>query len=56
MTYIPFKQKHSIAKRMNESERILSKFPDRIPVICERNPGNSTLDHIDKNKFLVRRP
>lgn len=53
MTYIPFKQRYSIAKRMNESSRILSKFADRIPVICERNPTNNTLDHIDKNKFLV---
>lgn len=53
MTYIPFKQKHSIAKRMNESSRILQKFNDRIPVICEKNPSNNTLDYIDKNKFLV---
>lgn len=53
MTYIPFKQKHSIAKRMNESARILQKFSDRIPVICEKNPYNNTLDYIDKNKFLV---
>lgn len=53
MTFVPFKQKHSIAKRMSESSRILSKFSDRIPVICERNPSNNTLEHIDKNKFLV---
>lgn len=53
MSYTPFKQKHSIAKRMNESSRIFQKFNDRIPVICEKNPFNNTLDNIDKNKFLV---
>lgn len=53
MSYVSFKQKHSIAKRMNESSRILSKFSDRIPVICERTPSNNTLENIDKNKFLV---
>lgn len=53
MSYIPFKQKYSVVKRMNESARILSKFPDRIPVICERSTSNNTLENIDKNKFLV---
>merc|ERR1712032_367599 len=39
-------------KRSAESQRILSKYPDRIPVICERAP-HSELPDIDKKKFLV---
>lgn len=30
-----FKDVHSFEKRRNESMRILSKYPDRIPVICD---------------------
>merc|ERR1719440_233097 len=39
-------------KRSADAHRILSKYPDRIPVICERAP-RSTLPDIDKKKFLV---
>jgi len=39
-------------KRMAESKRILTKYPDRIPVICE-NAARSNLPEIDKKKFLV---
>merc|ERR1712113_1333879 len=43
---VPFDQ------RQAEAGRILKKYPDRIPVICEKAP-NSTLPDIDKKKFLV---
>merc|ERR1711972_803853 len=39
-------------KRCAESKRILAKYPDRIPVICEKAP-RSDLPDIDKRKFLV---
>merc|ERR1712039_788202 len=39
-------------KRLAEAKRILEKYPDRVPVICERAP-RSTLPEIDKKKFLV---
>jgi GABA(A) receptor-associated protein len=39
-------------KRQAESRRILAKYPDRIPVICEKAP-RSDLPDIDKKKFLV---
>lgn len=48
----PFKRENSIEKRMKESSRILEKFPDRIPVICEPSARSSHLK-IDKKKFLV---
>jgi hypothetical protein len=34
------------------SERIRGKYPDRIPVICEKNEKSNVPD-IDKKKFLV---
>mmetsp|Transcript_58788 Transcript_58788/g.140127 ORF Transcript_58788/g.140127 Transcript_58788/m.140127 type:complete len:136 (-) Transcript_58788:183-590(-) len=39
-------------KRSSEARRILGKYPDRIPVICEKAP-RSNLPDIDKKKFLV---
>jgi GABA(A) receptor-associated protein len=47
-----FKKDHSLEKRRNEALRILSKYPDRIPVIIEKNPKNDIPD-IDKHKYLV---
>merc|ERR1719188_134697 len=38
--------------RRDEAKRILAKYADRIPVICEK-AANSTLPDIDKKKFLV---
>jgi len=35
-----------------ESQRLITKYPDRIPVIVERASG-CKLNNIDKNKFLV---
>jgi len=48
----PFKRANSIEKRMKESRRVLDKFPDRIPVICEASSKSSHLK-MDKSKFLV---
>mmetsp|Transcript_59304 Transcript_59304/g.171349 ORF Transcript_59304/g.171349 Transcript_59304/m.171349 type:complete len:119 (+) Transcript_59304:76-432(+) len=39
-------------KRCAEARRILSKYPDRIPVICEK-AERCDLPDIDKKKFLV---
>eukprot|EP00438_Fugacium_kawagutii_P004861 Skav221082 [mRNA] locus=scaffold3118:539259:544695:- [translate_table: standard] len=39
-------------KRCAEANKILAKYPDRIPVICVRAPS-STLPEIDRKKFLV---
>lgn len=49
-----FKQKYSIQKRMQESVRITQKFPDRIPIICEKSINSrDNLPQIDKIKYLV---
>ena len=47
-----FKDRYSFEDRFNESSRILLKFPDRIPVIVQRNKNND-MPNIDKEKFLV---
>lgn len=39
-------------KRCLESRRILEKYSDRVPVICDRLK-NSDLPQIEKTKFLV---
>ena len=39
-------------ERLDESHKIKTKYPDRVPVICEKNPG-SGLDMLDKRKYLV---
>eukprot|EP00756_Hemistasia_phaeocysticola_P007648 Hpha_TRINITY_DN14344_c0_g1::TRINITY_DN14344_c0_g1_i1::g.86771::m.86771/K08341/GABARAP, ATG8, LC3; GABA(A) receptor-associated protein len=47
-----FKREKDFADRKKESERITKKYPDRIPVICEKMDGSDVPD-IDKNKYLV---
>jgi GABA(A) receptor-associated protein len=48
-----FKQKTPDASaRRAESLKIKEKYPDRVPIICEKDP-KSTLMEIDKNKYLV---
>lgn len=43
---------YSIEKRKAEAERIRQKYPDRIPVICEK-VEKSDIPTIDKKKYLV---
>mmetsp|Transcript_29925 Transcript_29925/g.39326 ORF Transcript_29925/g.39326 Transcript_29925/m.39326 type:complete len:123 (-) Transcript_29925:241-609(-) len=47
-----YKKLHSLEKRTADSERIRTKFPERIPVICEKSP-DSDIAAIDKQKYLV---
>lgn len=47
-----FKRANSIEKRIKEASRVLEKFPDRIPVICEPSAKSNHLK-MDKIKFLV---
>ena len=39
-------------KRKSEAERIRQKYPDRVPVICEK-ADRSDIPDIDKKKYLV---
>lgn len=40
--------------RLNESKRIMTKYPDRIPVIVNKS-DRSNIQDIDKKKYLVPR-
>ncbi len=48
-----FKSEHTSDQRKAESERIRSKYPDRIPVICEKADRSQSMADIDKKKYLV---
>lgn len=50
-----YKSSNTFEKRLDESQRILKKYPEKIPVICEIAKGKekSDLPKIDKCKFLV---
>ena len=48
-----FKGIHTFEERCIESEKIMKKYPERIPVIVEK--GVCQLQDIGKNKFLVSR-
>ncbi|XP_061582291.1 microtubule-associated proteins 1A/1B light chain 3C [Cololabis saira] len=53
MEMMPFKQRKCLATRKDEVCNILSKFPNKLPVIVERYIREQTLPLLDKTKFLV---
>ena len=48
-----FKAKYDLKKRRDESSRIITKYPARVPVIVEKSHTEKVLASIDRNKFLV---
>tara|TARA_B100000927_G_C16239641_1_gene378884 strand:- start:213 stop:560 length:348 start_codon:yes stop_codon:yes gene_type:complete len=48
-----FQTKYSLEQRSKESSRIIEKYPDKIPIICEKYNKDKSLYTIDKNKFLA---
>ena len=46
-----FKEIHDFNTRKNEADRMIEKYPERVPVICEKL--GLDLPDIDKYKFLV---
>lgn len=51
-----FKKSTSFENRYRDSTNILFKYPDRVPIICERaKTANEDCPIIDKNKYLVPR-
>ena len=47
---VTFQSKHPFLKRKEESDRILAKYPDRVPVICERL--TKRINELDRKKYL----
>jgi GABA(A) receptor-associated protein len=52
-TRTAFHRDHSFEKRKGESNRILKKYPDRIPIIVQRVESNTSIPDINKKKYLV---
>ena len=53
-TSTSFKSEFSFAKRSLEAKRIMSKYKDRIPIICEKAKHcGKDCPLIDKKKYLV---
>ena len=48
-----FKTKFTFEKRKSESDTILVKYPNRIPIIIERDSRSKDVPDIDKKKYLV---
>ncbi len=46
-----FQTKYNLAKRTNEAQRMLNKYPDRIPVIVDS--GTVDTPKLNRHKFLV---
>ena len=47
-----FKTQYTIEARIEEARRIITKYPERRPIICEK-ASNTDLPSIDKKKYLV---
>ena len=48
-----FRSMHSEERRRGESARIRTKYPELVPIICERGGDSTSVPDIDKKKFLV---
>ena len=52
--YFQFEDKHSFEDRKEEATRIINKYPERIPIICEKcDKKNMSVPTLDKTKYLV---
>jgi GABA(A) receptor-associated protein len=50
-----FKKKYAFQDRCEESYKVLNKYIDRIPIICEKSSTQTQLPDIDKHKYLVHK-
>lgn len=48
---IPFKKQYTFEERHTESSRVMGRYSDRVPIICEKL--NNKMPTIDKKKYLV---
>lgn len=49
----PFKSRKSLPARLEETKKIKSRFPSKVPVVVERYRKEQELPPLDKTKFLV---
>lgn len=50
---VEFKEVNPLEKRKEWSQKIREGYPDRIPLIVQKNPNAKTIPDIEKTKFLV---
>lgn len=51
---ISFKNEFTFEDRLAEAKKVIKKYPDRIPIICERaTKATRDCPFIDKRKYLV---
>lgn len=48
-----FSNRYTFTERFQEAARVLTKYPERIPVICEKNEKCHDLNNLGKEKYLV---
>lgn len=48
-----FIEKYTFSERLRDCNKIMTKFPDRIPIICEKSPDDFYTPEIDRHKYLV---
>jgi GABA(A) receptor-associated protein len=48
-----FKNRISFRERKNHCDNILLKYPDRIPILCEKFYYSKNAPEIDKHKYLA---
>ena len=55
MSYKPyyFKDKYSFEERFDEVQRIKKKYPEHIPVICEKERNGAGIASCNKFKYLL---
>jgi len=51
--YKRFIDKFTFFERTTESSKIMKKYTDRLPIICEKNIRDISIPDIDKHKYLV---
>ena len=44
----PFKESYTFYQRLQEATRVIEKYPDRIPIICEKSKTQTNIPEIDK--------
>ena len=50
-----YQKKFSFSQRKIEADRIKEKYPDRVPIICEKANmcSDKAINNLDKRKYLV---
>ena len=52
MYHRSFAETHSFQKRYDEATRIREKYPNRVPIICEKDHRSLDIPDIDRKKIF----